>query len=939
MERSFEEQNRRNSQEFQNFYLTGEKKQTGDKNRKLIDSLYVKIEKQDEQGVQDYYLNSSIECGHMGNTRNSQKIGKIYKNQGQNQNNRQENNIKIVDQLDGTVNNIQNYDTNVSFYGSTNISQNQLVLSGDLETQETIRQQNQIKQKQKNIVNDGKKQFNEYQNYNPYLDKFFKEYENYQREEQQLNKVDKIFYTEQSQYQNQQNQQQIEQNGEQHNQIELLQIQIQNSQNQLEYDQNMQRYMNLLKKIQSQELSQKQNQKVKVMNKIYGNRKIQHNNPKKMEKIRKQQKQEEKRKEIEKNMYKFIETQNNIRFNNENIDNDSTQNKINSEENSQKQIQENQYKSQKKPKIYKEKQNQQLQNSILKQGQQYQNQNQNQTYFQVQVQEFPQEKNVDFNIQNVKNKNDNINNNNINLNSFSNRKKKFSIINEESMDLDTTVVQYNQKSQKKLANNNNKGKILEDLNEQQQQQQSQNQFFKQIDKNERNLEDQKFLKRIQSEENSQESSFSRSYLNWVKSDLNQIQNTSEFQEYKNSNFDMGKVQLYKMSRNNSQNLNSNNKNNNFNIQNQNLSSNSSSKQLNIGFEINTIRSQQMSPLSSLQQSLRQNQFQMNNLNQNQNNKMLSQKGNTLFYSADEKSERNNVKLSYQNNTTANNNLSNNNRIKKILYLNDNSNLKTGKSEEKKKDDEFLIQDRQYSLNQSKEDHEKTEYLEDKGQNKYKNQEVSEFTVDIQKNDQIQNIGSINNKIEINQEIQQDKNKIQDQDQSQNVSNFELKPQNLPSKILQVLEIKDKGNFLFKKSKFSQSVEQYQYGLKIVQESQQDSKFINENESLFILVEIKPKKKKVNFSNYLKLLELIFLENLTVCYNKMGQYFSALKYANFALKLEENDIKAVYQRGIAYKNLNNFYAALKDFKDIQKIKPGFSKVEKEIDEISQLILKM
>jgi len=72
---------------------------------------------------------------------------------------------------------------------------------------------------------------------------------------------------------------------------------------------------------------------------------------------------------------------------------------------------------------------------------------------------------------------------------------------------------------------------------------------------------------------------------------------------------------------------------------------------------------------------------------------------------------------------------------------------------------------------------------------------------------------------------------------------------------------------------------------------------------------------------IKEVEIPTSSNLTLCYLKEGDYQSVIKYANKLLSTEEDNVKILYRRGMAYSHLNEFEKAKDDLMKANKLEPS------------------
>jgi len=68
-------------------------------------------------------------------------------------------------------------------------------------------------------------------------------------------------------------------------------------------------------------------------------------------------------------------------------------------------------------------------------------------------------------------------------------------------------------------------------------------------------------------------------------------------------------------------------------------------------------------------------------------------------------------------------------------------------------------------------------------------------------------------------------------------------------------------------------------------------------------------------------EIPVSSNLTLCYLKEKDYQNVIKYADRLLEMDDNNVKILYRRGLAYTYLMEFEKAKEDFLKANKIEPS------------------
>src|SRR5690606_32047171 len=117
--------------------------------------------------------------------------------------------------------------------------------------------------------------------------------------------------------------------------------------------------------------------------------------------------------------------------------------------------------------------------------------------------------------------------------------------------------------------------------------------------------------------------------------------------------------------------------------------------------------------------------------------------------------------------------------------------------------------------------------------------------------------------------------------------------NIEERIKSAMKLKDDGNFEFKEKNFKKASVRYKQALR--------------------LLDFNEKKKEIEE------LKLICLTNLAASELKLSKYENVIKTCTNALKIDENNMKALYRRAQAFMNLEEFEKSKQDFDKILNLK--------------------
>mmetsp|Transcript_21300 Transcript_21300/g.30944 ORF Transcript_21300/g.30944 Transcript_21300/m.30944 type:complete len:526 (-) Transcript_21300:439-2016(-) len=135
---------------------------------------------------------------------------------------------------------------------------------------------------------------------------------------------------------------------------------------------------------------------------------------------------------------------------------------------------------------------------------------------------------------------------------------------------------------------------------------------------------------------------------------------------------------------------------------------------------------------------------------------------------------------------------------------------------------------------------------------------------------------------------------------------------------QIIARKAKGNQLFKVGRLKLAMRHYEIGTSLFE---------------YRTAELSPEvAREVNE------LTMACHLNLAACYKKQNDMEKVLVHTKKAIDIEPTNVKALYRRGCAYLELDNFFKAERDFKRALEIQPENSEVKRKLAELSRIIAK-
>ncbi|KAH8739218.1 hypothetical protein FG386_000694 [Cryptosporidium ryanae] len=87
------------------------------------------------------------------------------------------------------------------------------------------------------------------------------------------------------------------------------------------------------------------------------------------------------------------------------------------------------------------------------------------------------------------------------------------------------------------------------------------------------------------------------------------------------------------------------------------------------------------------------------------------------------------------------------------------------------------------------------------------------------------------------------------------------------------------------------------------------------------------------------LRVSILLNISNCLNKLGDYKSVQKYCSDAIKIEKNNIKALYLRAVSNINLNDPEEARADLYKAASIQPQNAQIRKKLLEVGSILVNL
>ncbi|KAH8740802.1 hypothetical protein FG386_002764 [Cryptosporidium ryanae] len=130
--------------------------------------------------------------------------------------------------------------------------------------------------------------------------------------------------------------------------------------------------------------------------------------------------------------------------------------------------------------------------------------------------------------------------------------------------------------------------------------------------------------------------------------------------------------------------------------------------------------------------------------------------------------------------------------------------------------------------------------------------------------------------------------------------------------------KEKGNECYKMGEYENARENYEKGIKLIEKIQEEEKDIEEDQ----LYELKQS------------LQL----NLSMIYLKQEEWSNAINITGEILKRDENNIKALYRRGLARMSFGMYEESREDFQTLLKLDPKNVDAQKQLRVVRQKIIE-
>eukprot|EP00871_Galdieria_phlegrea_P005712 jgi/Galph1/628/GphlegSOOS_G5428.1 len=156
------------------------------------------------------------------------------------------------------------------------------------------------------------------------------------------------------------------------------------------------------------------------------------------------------------------------------------------------------------------------------------------------------------------------------------------------------------------------------------------------------------------------------------------------------------------------------------------------------------------------------------------------------------------------------------------------------------------------------------------------------------------------------------------------------------KLRRAAELKDKGNSYYKELKFNLARESYEEATRILDYLWQPNANANhESENGHKEVE----DGDIDAINgELNSLRVAILSNIALTYFKEDRFSQAEQYASSTLKLDRNNVKALFCRGRARMKLGDFQGAKEDLMQAAKLQPQNKDIRNELEELQKRMVK-
>lgn len=155
------------------------------------------------------------------------------------------------------------------------------------------------------------------------------------------------------------------------------------------------------------------------------------------------------------------------------------------------------------------------------------------------------------------------------------------------------------------------------------------------------------------------------------------------------------------------------------------------------------------------------------------------------------------------------------------------------------------------------------------------------------------------------------------------------------KLRKAAELKDRGNSYYKELKFVLARECYEEALRILEYFWHGRKEPSNQTNGYGDAEDWNER---NVENEVNSMRVAILSNIALTYFKQDRFQQAEQYASATLKLDSNNVKALFCRGRARMQLAELESAKEDLLQAAKLQPQNKDIRRELDELQKKMVK-
>lgn len=138
-------------------------------------------------------------------------------------------------------------------------------------------------------------------------------------------------------------------------------------------------------------------------------------------------------------------------------------------------------------------------------------------------------------------------------------------------------------------------------------------------------------------------------------------------------------------------------------------------------------------------------------------------------------------------------------------------------------------------------------------------------------------------------------------------------------------------------KYQISLKYKERGVELFRDTRYVDAFHKFSKACKILITLEPindLRLEENLLKNIQNLRIVLYNNIAECHMHRGNYEHVITLCGQVLDRDENNVKALYRRGVAYGNLSNFEKALEDLRKALKIEPNNSLVKTKFNLYNQ-----